>query len=164
MRAGLSIDSSADRFVATLRPDVFWVRALALIGLVLVGGTLSLAIRFPSDAAWVSLICAACATAFPLALWLGLRRSFYRLTLDFVARTIQVEDVRSFDAPLVFTAELQAIRPIGEGDNLVLQWIEDPETMIVVPLGSQAEVEAFVSRIERIQAEIGEEVEADGGG
>lgn len=151
MRAGVSIDSSADRFVATRRPDVRWVRALALVGLVLVGVTLSLAIRFPSDAAWVSSICAACVTAFPLALWLGLRRSFYRLTLDFVARTIQIEDVRSFDAPLVFTAELQAIRPNVEGELIVLQWIEAPETTIVVPLGRQAEVEALVSRIVAVQ-------------
>lgn len=164
MRAGVSIDSSADRFVATRRPDIRGVRVLAIVGLVVVSVTLYLAVRFPSDAAWVSLICAACVTAFPLALWLGLRRSFYRLTLDFVARTIQIEDVRSFDAPLVFTAELQAIHPFGEGELIVLQWIEDPETTIVVPLGSRAEVETLVSRIERLQDEIWEEVESDGGG
>ncbi len=163
MRAGVSIDSSADRFVATRRPDVRWVRALALVGLVLVGVTLSLAIRFPSDAAWVSSICAACTTAFPLALWLGLRRSFYRLTLDFAAWTIQIEDVRSFDAPLVFTAELQAIHPIVEGDNLVLQWIEEPETTIVVPLGSRAEVVALVSRMVGVRGYVGEGDSTDGG-
>jgi hypothetical protein len=121
-------------FRAEMRPPTRGIGLVSGVGILctLVAGTIGWISA--SQGFLVFAILSACITAFPLALWLGMRRSFWRITLDFEASLVCVEEQRSFDNPLLFDSSIKEIfLEKGPGSSIRLRWRSDANTEIQIP-------------------------------
>lgn len=127
----LIVDTPAE-FRAEFRPNA---RTAGILSAVASGATLAsagLALGFRADVWWVLTITLACLAAFPVALFFGLRRSVYRVILNFEKATAKVRLVRSFDPPTDFEVGLDEVDIVADSTRLIITWREQPDSALTI--------------------------------
>jgi hypothetical protein len=137
-------------FVAEMRPPTRGLGLVSGVGILctLVAGTIGWISA--NEGFLVLAILSACITAFPLALWLGMRRSFWRITLDFEASLVCIEEQRSFDNPLRFDSSIEEIfLEKGPGSSIRLRWRSDAGTEIHIPFPTDEQAHRTLAQLQQ---------------
>jgi len=140
-------------FFAEVRPDPTLFGRIAVGCCAAVAATgLALALS-PRPLTQVLFFNVLAATCFPVALWLGARRSRYSVWLDFLDRVVRVEEVRSFDALRKFQGPLDELAVRQDGAQLILTWPEDPDAGIHLMARDEGEASEVISRMRALSAD-----------